>query len=302
MIHSSPSTDLKLRLQSCLAPYIRLARLDKPSGIWLLLFPGWWGIALASPGLPSLKLMSLFALGAVVMRSAGCIVNDLVDQKIDAQVSRTKMRPLANKSLSNKQALGFLIFLLSVGLLILSMLPPFTWGLGAFSLILVASYPWMKRITYWPQAFLGLTFNWGALMGWAAVKESLELRAFALYAAGFFWTLFYDTIYAHQDKEDDLKIGVKSSALWLDHLTRPFLYGCIALIFLCFMISNQSISHLIFVLFAVLHLTWQATSVNFADPTDCFAKFRSNQVIGWLILMGLFVIKVKNFVISYCNF
>lgn len=288
MMHSSSSTDLKSRL----IPYLKLSRLDKPSGIWLLLFPGWWGITLASSGFPSLRLMSLFAFGSLVMRSAGCIINDLVDQKIDAQVKRTKMRPLANKSLSNQQAFSFLSLLLSLGLLVLSQLPPFTWGLGALSLLFVALYPWMKRITYWPQAFLGLTFNWGALMGWASVKESLELRAFALYAAGFFWTLFYDTIYAHQDKDDDILIGVKSSALWLGDHTRPFLYGCISLMIACFIISNQSIIHIIFVLFAVLHLAWQATSVNFENSNDCFTKFKSNQTVGWIILLGILVSKI----------
>lgn len=275
-----------------LKPYIKLARLDKPSGIWLLLFPCWWGIALASPGLPSLRLIILFGLGAVVMRSAGCIINDLTDKKIDAQVTRTKNRPLAAKTLSNSQALSFLALLLGAALLILTRLPPIAWGLGVLSLALVAAYPWMKRITYWPQAFLGLTFNWGALMGWGAVKEGLAPPAFALYAAGFFWTLFYDTIYAHQDKTDDLLIGVKSSALWLGRHTRVFLYSCIVLIFLCFFIAEQNAWYRIAVAFACLHLGWQAGSVDFANPHDCFAKFRSNQVIGWIIFVGILTRKL----------
>jgi 4-hydroxybenzoate polyprenyltransferase len=291
MIFSSHSTDLIFQLKSRFLPYIKLARLDRPSGIWLLLFPCWWGITLASPYLPSFKLMGLFALGAIVMRSAGCVINDLVDQKIDAQVERTQSRPLANKTLTNPQALGFLILLLSIGLLILSQLPPATWSLGIFSLILVVIYPWMKRITYWPQAFLGLTFNWGALMGWAAVTKNLAYPPFALYVAGFFWTLFYDTIYAHQDKTDDLLIGIKSSALWLGSQTRVFLYGCIILMGLSLMMAHQSIIYRIFVLFAVFHLTWQATSLNFTDSSDCSAKFRSNQIIGWIILTGILVSK-----------
>ncbi|MBL0942321.1 MAG: 4-hydroxybenzoate octaprenyltransferase [Alphaproteobacteria bacterium] len=282
MMHSSPSIYSKLRI----TPYLKLIRLDQPSGIWLLLFPGWWGIALASSGFPSLRLMSLFAFGALVMRSAGCIINDLVDKKIDGKITRTKTRPLAAQTLSNSQALKFLMLLLGIGLLILLQLPRITQVLGLASLILVTVYPWMKRITYWPQAFLGLTFNWGALMGWAAVKGNLELRAFTLYAAGFFWTLFYDTIYAYQDKNDDLKIGVKSSALWLGHHARPFLYGCIAMMFLCFLNTHYTLIYLIFVLFAIFHLTWQATIVDFTNPNDCFMKFRSNQLIGWIILMG----------------
>ena len=180
-------------------PYLRLARLHRPIGTWLLLFPGWWSIALAArPGeLPDAKMLVLFVIGALVMRGAGCTVNDIVDRDIDAKVARTAGRPLASGRLSLKQALIFLALQFAVGFVILLQLAPLAIKLGVLSLLLVVAYPFMKRITWWPQAFLGLTFNWGALMGYAAVTDTLAWPPVLLYIAGFFWTLFYDTIYAH---------------------------------------------------------------------------------------------------------
>ena len=192
-------------------PYLRLIRIDRPIGTWLLLFPCWWSLSLAAASegrLPDWRLALLFAAGAFIMRGAGCTFNDLADRDIDAKVARTAGRPIPSGQVSPRQAGLFLALQLLAGLLILLQLNGFTIWLGLASLALVFSYPFMKRITYWPQAWLGLTFNWGALMGWAAVTGGLGPAALLLYAAGIAWTLGYDTIYAHQDKEDDALIGV----------------------------------------------------------------------------------------------
>lgn len=206
-------------------PYARLARLDRPIGIWLLMFPCWWGTALASPTFPSPWFLILFALGATVMRAAGCVMNDIADRDFDARVARTANRPIASGVISVRQALAFMAALSLVGLLVVMQFNPFTVLLAAASLILVALYPFAKRVTDWPQAVLGLTFNWGALVGWSAVTGGLDLPALLLYAAGFFWTLGYDTIYAHQDKADDAVIGVRSTALRFGNRTRLWLTG-----------------------------------------------------------------------------
>lgn len=197
--------------------FAELMRLDKPTGWWLLLLPAWWSILLCGPGITHLPgyawyLMFLFWVGAIVMRSAGCIVNDLWDRKLDAQVARTASRPLAAGTVKIWQAFMLLFVLLFLGLLILVQLSPLAIWIGVFSVILVVTYPLMKRITWWPQAFLGLTFNIGTLMGWAAVTGGMYWSALLLYAAGFFWTIGYDTIYACQDKEDDELVGIRSTA------------------------------------------------------------------------------------------
>ncbi|HLO76375.1 MAG TPA: 4-hydroxybenzoate octaprenyltransferase, partial [Magnetospirillum sp.] len=206
-------------------PYLRLMRLDRPIGTWLLLFPCWWSAALAAPRWPDAWLFVLFAVGSVVMRGAGCTINDIADHKFDAMVERTKGRPIPSGAVSVKRAALFLAVQLVIGLAILVQLNAVTIGLGIASLLLVFPYPLMKRITWWPQAWLGLTFNWGALMGWAAVRGDLEPPALLLYAAGILWTLGYDTIYAHQDKEDDALIGVKSTARRLGTATPRWLVG-----------------------------------------------------------------------------
>ncbi|MBL4618740.1 MAG: 4-hydroxybenzoate octaprenyltransferase, partial [Marinicaulis sp.] len=196
-------------------PYLRLIRADRPIGTWLLLIPCWWGLGLAAvAGFTGLKLFyygALFAIGAFVMRGAGCAYNDIVDRDIDGQVERTALRPIPSGQISIKQASIFLGVLCFIGLIVLLQFNRTTIFLGLGSLALVAAYPFMKRVTYWPQAWLGLTFNWGALMGFTAASGRLSFGAVAIYAAGIFWTLGYDTIYAHQDKEDDALIGVKST-------------------------------------------------------------------------------------------
>ena len=206
-----------------LRPWLKLGRFDRPAGIWLLMLPGWQGIALAGAmqgRWPDPVLLLLFLLGAGLMRAAGCAYNDIVDRDIDAKVARTAARPVASGRITVKQAWAFTLGCCLASLAILLMLPPLCWLLGVLSLGLVAAYPFMKRITWWPQAWLGLTFNWGALMGFAAAADELSPSAALLYAGGVFWTLGYDTIYAIQDLEDDALAGVKSSARRLGVLPR----------------------------------------------------------------------------------
>lgn len=272
-------------------PYLRLMRLDRPIGTWLLLFPGWWSMALASDGLPSLWLFLLFAIGAVVMRGAGCTFNDWADREFDGRVARTASRPIPSGAVSPKQALAFLGLQLAVGLLVLLQLNGLAMAVGAASLLLVFPYPFMKRITYWPQAWLGLTFNWGALLGWAAVTGELALPPLLLYAAGLFWTLGYDTIYAHQDKEDDALIGVKSTALALGAATPQWLwrfYGvALALIAAAGALAGLSWPFWPLLALAGAQLAWQAATVDCDDGADCLNTFRSNRWFGWLLLAAI---------------
>ena len=272
-------------------PYARLARLDRPIGTWLLLFPGWWGIALASSGWPDPALLLLFALGAVAMRGAGCTLNDIADRDYDAQVARTRLRPLPSGAVTLWQAALFLVFQLAIGAAVLFSLNRTSMLLGVAVLGLIGTYPFMKRVTYWPQVFLGLNFNWGALIGWTAVTGELALPPLLLYLGGIFWTIGYDTIYAHQDKEDDLRIGVKSSALALGSHTRPWLFGFYAAALLSWIAAGLAagLGALFWLGLAgsALQLAWQAVRVAIDDPADCLAKFRSNRVVGWLMLAGI---------------
>jgi 4-hydroxybenzoate polyprenyltransferase len=277
-------------------PYLRLARLDRPIGTWLLLFPCWWGAALATNGWPDPWLIALFAVGAVVMRGAGCTYNDIVDRDFDARVARTADRPIPSGAVSVRQAVAYMGVLMALGLAVLLQLNSFAIGVGTLSLVLVFTYPLAKRITYWPQAVLGLTFNWGALVGWAAVHGSLDSAAITLYAAGFFWTLGYDTIYAHQDKEDDLLIGVKSSALRLGAATRPWLfafYGVTALLLgTAGWLAGLGWPWWIGLGAATTHMAWQASRVDIDDPAHCLSMFRANRWIGWLVLAGIVAAQV----------
>ena len=276
-----------------LRPYFRLARLDRPIGTWLLLFPCWWSIALAAPagGGPSLRLLILFAIGALVMRGAGCTINDMADREFDRKVVRTAGRPIASGAISMPRAFAFLALQLAIGLVILLQLSPLAVALGVASLALIVTYPFMKRVTYWPQAFLGLTFNWGALMGYAAAKDRLDSAPLLLYAAGIAWTLVYDTIYAHQDKEDDALIGVRSTALKFGAATRtwliPFAVAMIAL--LAAMIPAAGLGLFAWLALAGIaaHLAWQIATVDFDSPADCLAKFHSNRKLGWILLVGI---------------
>ncbi|KAK7394935.1 hypothetical protein VNO78_15476 [Psophocarpus tetragonolobus] len=275
-------------------PYARLARLDKPIGTWLLLLPCMWSITLAAtPGhLPDFKMIALFGCGALLLRGAGCTVNDLLDRDIDTMVERTKLRPVASGLLTPFQGLCFLGFQLLLGLGILLQLNNYSRVLGASSLLLVFSYPLMKRFTFWPQAFLGLTFNWGALLGWAAVKGSLDpYIVLPLYASGVFWTLVYDTIYAHQDKEDDLKVGVKSTALRFGDSTKDWItgFGIACLGGLAVSGFNAEIGWPYYASLAIAsgHLGWQIWTVDLSSRADCNRKFVSNKWFGAIIFGGI---------------
>ena len=272
-------------------PYARLMRADRPIGTWLLLFPCWWGIALAAPGLPSVWLFALFALGAFVMRGAGCTYNDIVDRDFDGRVARTADRPIPSGAVTTRQALVFLAAQLLVGFAILMSFDATTIALGVASLILVFTYPLMKRVTWWPQFFLGLAFNWGALMGWTAVTGGLAAAPLLLYAGGIAWTLGYDTIYAHQDREDDALIGVKSSARRLGDRTRPALAAFYAIAAALFAAAGLQAglgwAFYVALAAAALQLSWQVARIDIDRPADCLTKFRSNRIVGWLLLAGI---------------
>jgi 4-hydroxybenzoate polyprenyltransferase len=274
-----------------LRPYARLARLDRPIGTWLLLFPGWWGIALAARRWPDPVLLALFAVGALVMRGAGCTLNDIADRHYDKEVARTRLRPLPSGAVTIPQAIAFLLLQSAVGAAVLLSLNRASILLGLAVLGLIGSYPFMKRITYWPQIFLGLNFNWGALMGWTAVTGGLALPPLLLYFGGVLWTVGYDTIYAHQDKEDDRRIGVKSSALALGRRTRPWLFVFYAIAVLLWGIAGHAAGlgapFGVGLALAALQLGWQAARVDIDDPADCLRKFRSNRLVGWLLVGGI---------------
>ncbi len=282
---------------AALQPYLKLARFDRPIGTWLLLFPCWWGLSLALaerhawPDWRLVLLFALFALGALVMRGAGCTYNDLVDRDIDAKVARTAQRPIPSGQVSPRQAAVFLAAQLLAGLAVLLLFNGFTIALGVASLALVFAYPFMKRITYWPQAWLGLTFNWGALMGWAAVTGGLGWPPLLLYLAGLAWTLGYDTIYAHQDKEDDALIGVKSTALKFGAATRPWLAGFYGATVLLLLAAGATAGlgwpYLAGVAGVAGHFAWQVTTLEIDDPGNCLVRFRANRFVGWILLAGI---------------
>jgi 4-hydroxybenzoate polyprenyltransferase len=274
-------------------PYLRLARLDRPIGTWLLLLPGWWALALAPPngGWPDPWMFTLFGIGAILMRGGGCVINDLFDRDFDARVARTADRPIASGAISIPRALLFLAALFGVSLLILLQFNIFAIAVGAASLLLVVPYPLMKRITWWPQAWLGLTFNWGALLGWAAVRGDIATPALVLYAAGFFWTLGYDTIYAHQDKEDDALVGIKSTARLFGDRSRPWIGGfyavCLALLALTGWLAGLSWPFYAGLALAAIHAVWQTASADFDDPKNCLIRFKSNRDFGLIVLAAI---------------
>ena len=281
-------------------PYALLMRLDRPIGTWLLLLPCWWSLGLGwqlnQQKITLLELgylYFLFTVGAILMRGAGCTINDLWDRKLDQLVARTANRPIASGVISVTNAILFLLLLLTLSLTILLQLNETCWLLGFLVLLLVFSYPTFKRFTYWPQLVLGLTFNWGALMGWVSITGTIDTPSLILYLAGIFWTLGYDTIYAHQDKEDDALIGVKSSALALENLTKPFIYIVYTVtilgVFLIGWISKFSIPFYLVCLIAFCQLTWQIRALDLDSPNDCLKKFKSNRLFGFLITFAIFL-------------
>ena len=283
-------------IPAAMRPYLRLMRLDRPIGTWLLLFPCWWSLALAGAGWPDWRLMALFAAGSVIMRGAGCTINDMADHKFDAQVERTKGRPIPSGAVSLTQAGLFLAAQLLAGLVILTQLNMAAIWWGMASLALVFPYPLMKRITWWPQAWLGLTFNWGALLGWVAVTGQMAAAPLLLYAAGILWTLGYDTIYAHQDKDDDQLIGVKSTALRLGANTVPalavFYAGAVVLMAAAGFAAQLSWPFYGLLLLSAGQLVWQVKSLHMDDAADCLAKFKSNRLFGWGLLAAIIAGKV----------
>jgi 4-hydroxybenzoate polyprenyltransferase len=279
-------------------PYGRLARWDRPIGTWLLLFPCWWSLALAyaqQGGMPNWGVlagwMALFALGALAMRGAGCTWNDIVDRKIDARVERTRGRPLPSGELKLRQALVWLAIQLVVGAAILFKLNKFAGGIALLSLLLIAIYPTMKRLTSWPQVVLGLAFNWGALVGFATVTDTLSWSTVALYAGGVAWTMVYDTIYAMQDQRDDAIVGVRSTARRFADAPRRWL-AFFAVLAIALWTASGLLSHLKLPYFAVLllviaHLVWQIATLKPDNQADCLAKFKANAQIGWLLLLAI---------------
>jgi 4-hydroxybenzoate polyprenyltransferase len=284
-------------------PYLQLMRLDRPIGAWLLFWPCVFGLALGALAQDlgflgqtnDWRLLALFAVGTVVMRGAGCTYNDIVDRDIDARVARTRGRPLPSGAVSLRAAWIFLAAQCTIGLIILLCLNWFSVALGAASLILIALYPFMKRITWWPQAWLGLTFNWGALLGYAAMTGGLAAQTFMLYAGCFFWTLGYDTIYALQDAEDDALIGVKSTARLFGERAPYWIALFYALAFGLFVLTlgwatllgRHSDWALMLSLPALLHLMWQVRRLEPDDPANCLRLFRSNREAGALIAAAL---------------
>jgi 4-hydroxybenzoate polyprenyltransferase len=273
---------------------LKLGRFDRPAGAWLLLLPGWQGVALASAmdlRAPDWVLLIKIAAGAWVMRAAGCAYNDIVDRDIDAQVARTAGRPLPSGQLSPGQAWGFVIGMSLVGCAILLTLGLTAILLGIGSLALVAAYPFMKRITWWPQIWLGLTFNWGVLIGAAAVDGGLGLQPMILYLSGIFWTLGYDTIYALQDMEDDALVGVKSSARALGgHVRRgvALFYTASALLaLLAALWGGLGFPFYVLWLFFAVHLGWQVVRLRPADGRLALYLFRSNRDAGLLLAIAL---------------
>ncbi|MEK7801508.1 MAG: 4-hydroxybenzoate octaprenyltransferase [Pseudomonadota bacterium] len=295
---NKPHTDIKTtgwieRWPLSMRPYALLMRLDRPIGIWLLLLPAWWSIAAAGGGANHMKaqdwwLMALFGCGAIIMRGAGCIINDMWDRDFDKQVERTRLRPLAAGTISLKKAFAFLSILLCLGLFILLQLSLTAQIIGVLSLIPVILYPLAKRVTWYPQAILGLTFNIGALMGWAAMTNTVPLGAWIIYMAGIFWTLGYDTIYAHQDIADDGIVGIKSTALKFGKNSRLYISGFYAsvaiLLYSAGILLNDGPIYFILWGAASGHLLWQLYDWDINNPTDCLRKFRSNRLTGWLIL------------------
>jgi 4-hydroxybenzoate polyprenyltransferase len=276
-------------------PYLKLARFDRPIGAWLLLFPCWWSLALAelargSP-YPNPWYVMLFLIGAFVMRGAGCTWNDIVDRDYDGRVERTARRPIPSGQVTVAQAFAFACGLSLIGLAVLLQFNTFTVWLGISSLALVAVYPFAKRYTWWPQIVLGLTFKWGALVGWASVFGSLDWPALVLYAGSILWTLGYDTIYAHQDKEDDVLLGLKSTALRLGAATRKWLAGFFAgAVLLWAVAAALAGAHPIFYAalgLVALQLAWQVATLDTEDSDNCLQRFRSNRFVGWGLFLGL---------------
>jgi len=276
-------------------PYLRLARLDRPIGSWLLLIPCWWSAGLAAIAardpLPSPWHLLLFFVGAFAMRGAGCTWNDIVDRDLDGRVERTRSRPIPSGQVSTAQAAAFLVAQAVVGFIVLLQFNRFAIGVGIASLGIVVVYPFMKRITYWPQIVLGLAFSWGALMGWATAFGRLDAPALVLYAGAISWVIGYDTIYAHQDREDDALIGIKSTALLFGPRTKPMLalfYGlAVGLIGLSGLLADAGAAFALGLAAFAGHLAWQIARLDIDDPDRCLRLFKANRDAGLMLFAGM---------------
>jgi 4-hydroxybenzoate polyprenyltransferase len=301
---ASPQNVVDRFAPKALLPYLRLARADRPTGFWLLAMPCFWSVALASRSIgadyPDPWLLLLFALGALVMRGAGCTYNDILDRDIDARVPRTQGRPLPSGQVTVRAATIFMLVLSLIGLMVLLSFNAATIWLGLGVLPIVALYPLVKRFSHWPQAVLGLAFNWGALMGYAAALGRLEWAAVVLYGGAIAWTVGYDTIYAHQDRDDDALLGLKSTALKFGRATKIWLAGLYALawlgITLAGMLAGAEIVFLLGMGAAGAHLFWQVATLDIDDPENCLKRFRSNRDFGAIvfgaILLDMFLASV----------
>ncbi|WP_279100409.1 4-hydroxybenzoate octaprenyltransferase [Bartonella apis] len=303
-VFDAPSDHWVYRLlPRSLWPYAQLARWDRPIGWKLLMWPCFWSLILAMdakgfssethpyPVALAIWYLFLFFIGAVAMRGAGCTWNDLVDQKIDNKVERTRSRPLPSGQVSRLQAKIFMGLQCLVGLIVLVEFNLFSIILGISSLVVVAIYPFMKRVTDWPQFFLGLAFNWGALMGWATIYGRLDFAPLSLYFGSVLWTIGYDTIYAHQDKEDDAIVGVHSTARLFGEKTKSalvFLYsGFLVLSLIAFLLAGVPAFAYLGLLLAAIHMIYQIITINIDNNSECLRLFKSNSTVGCLIFLGL---------------
>jgi 4-hydroxybenzoate polyprenyltransferase len=286
-------------LPAVVRPYASLIRLDRPIGAWLLFWPGAWSVALAGNAGGTLSghgwvLIGWLALGAWAMRSAGCVYNDIVDRDLDRSVERTRLRPLASGRVSLTGAWILLVAMSLIGLFVLVQLDPAAWPIALASLAPVAAYPFMKRITWWPQAWLGLVFSWAALVGWPAATGRIEAPALILYAGSIFWVIGYDTIYAIQDIEDDALVGVKSSARAMGRHARAGIAICYALALILWGFALHAVRYEWFALLALapvaLHFAWQVAGLKPDDGADALARFRSNRFAGLLMFFACLVV------------
>ncbi len=279
---------------------IELSRIKRFTGVWLLFLPCLFGITLAYKdnltniiSIKGLNIVILFFLGSIIMRTAGCVINDIADRKLDAKVKRTKNRPIANNNISLYTAIIFLAILLIIGLIILLQFNILAIKLGIFALFLVILYPFTKRFTYYPQLFLGLTFNFGILLAAAAINNEISLPIILLYLSSIFWTLIYDTIYAYQDIEDDIKIGNKSSAIKFGKEPQKILYSLtilqISLLGIIGFLMDFRISYYFMIYMALFHLLCQIKTCDFNNEKDCLNKFKSNIMTGAIILMAIMI-------------
>ena len=274
--------------------YVQLCRLNRPIGIWLLLFPGLLGLSLSARAVP-LQYWIVFVVGAVVMRSAGCIYNDIVDRPFDCRVDRTKNRPLVrkHKPVSLRWAVVFLTLNLVVGFVCLLQFNLTTIFIGFGAAAMIAAYPWMKRITYWPQLFLGFTMNMGFIIGCFAMNESVNFPSLLMYVGMIIWTLGYDTVYGFQDMDDDALIGVKSSALRLRQSPRFFVFLMYTITAVCWTIVGNllqfQMSYYVGIVLVAALFAWQAVTLNIQHPQNCLMRFKSNQWVGLIMWIAVLV-------------